>query len=86
MRFDAAYVPEKVGVEADSKRGHGTDSRFESDREQRAVAAALGWSVVPITWRQVTTQAAWVGETVGRAVVVAGRRAAADHTRYTSES
>lgn len=76
MRFDAAYVAEKVGVEADSKRWHGTDSRFESDREQRAVAAALGWSVVPITWRQVTTRPAWVGETVGRALAVAARRAA----------
>lgn len=77
MRFDAAYVDEKVGVEADSKRWHGTDSRFESDREQRATAAGLGWSVVPITYRQVTSRAAWVGEQVGRVLAIAGRRAAA---------
>jgi len=76
MRFDAAYLVEKVGVEADSKRWHGTDSRFESDREQRAVATALGWSVIPVTWRQVTTRPAWVGETVARTLVVAARRAA----------
>lgn len=77
MRFDAAYVPHKVGIEADSKRWHGTDSRFESDREQRAVAAALGWSVIPVTWRQVTTRSGWVGETVGRTLAVAARRVAA---------
>jgi hypothetical protein len=77
MRFDAAYVPEKVGVEADSKRWHGTDSRFESDREQRARAGALGWTVVPVTHRQVTTRPTWVGETVGRTLVIAMRRSAA---------
>lgn len=77
MRFDAAYVSEKVGVEADSKRWHGTDSRFESDREQRARAAALGWTVVPVTWLQVTTRATWVGETVGPTLAIASQRSAA---------
>jgi hypothetical protein len=80
MRFDAAYVNEKVAIEADSKRWHGTASRFESDREQRAVAAALGWSVVPITWRQVTMRPAWVGETVGRTYRVAERRVRASES------
>ncbi|WP_229022812.1 hypothetical protein [Actinomarinicola tropica] len=67
MRVDAAYVEEKIGIEADSKRWHATDVRFEDDREKRARAAALGWTILAVTYRQVTTRPAWVGRTVAAA-------------------
>lgn len=66
MRVDAAYLPERLGIEADSKRWHATDARFEDDREKRARAAALGWTIVAVTYRQVTTRPSWVGRTVAR--------------------
>ncbi len=74
MRFDGAYVPEKVGLEADSKLWHATDERFEQDREKRARAAALGWNVLAITNRQVRSRPAWVGQTVARALAHAASR------------
>lgn len=75
MRVDAAYVEAKIGIEADSKRWHATDARFEDDREKRARAAALGWTILAVTYRQVTTRPAWVGRTVAQ-TLDAARRAA----------
>lgn len=71
MRVDAAYVDERIGVEADSKRWHASDARFQDDREKRARAAALGWTIVAVTYRQVTTRPGWVGRTVASALEAA---------------
>lgn len=68
MRVDAAYVEQKIGIEADSKRWHATDARFEDDREKRARAAALGWTIIAVTYRQVRSRPGWVGGTVSRAL------------------
>lgn len=77
MRVDAAYVPEKIGIEADSKRWHATDARFEDDREKRASAAALGWTIIPVTYRQVTTRPEWVAGAVDGALGAVARRSVA---------
>jgi very-short-patch-repair endonuclease len=63
-RFDCAYPPARVAIEADSVRHHHSRARFEADRERRARAEALGWRVPTFTWRQVTRRGHWVASTV----------------------
>jgi very-short-patch-repair endonuclease len=41
-------------VEADSRRVHGTSIAFEKDRERDQRLAAAGWTVIRVTWHQVT--------------------------------
>lgn len=68
MRFDAAYLDAKVGIEADSERWHMDRQRFQDDRRKRARAAALGWRVLAFTYAHVTRDAGFVADTVGRAL------------------
>ncbi|MBK5223020.1 MAG: hypothetical protein JJE52_09115 [Acidimicrobiia bacterium] len=73
MRFDAAYVAEKVGIEADSERWHMNRERFVDDRTKRARAAALGWQVLAFTHGHVTRDGAFVADTVGQTLQRAQR-------------
>lgn len=78
-RFDCAYPPARVAIEADSVRHHHSRERFEADRERRARAEALGWRVPTFTWRQVTRRGLWVASTVAAILDASGwdwRRAA----------
>lgn len=70
-RFDAAYVDEKVGIEADSERWHMDRRRFVADRARRALAEALGWRVLAFTHHHVTREAGFVADTVARTLEVA---------------
>jgi very-short-patch-repair endonuclease len=51
---DFIWRSEKVIVEVDGYRTHGTRRAFESDRARDAKLAAAGWIVVRFTWRQLT--------------------------------
>jgi very-short-patch-repair endonuclease len=53
---DAIFDAEKVIVEVDGFRTHGTRLAFESDRARDAKLAAQGWIVLRFTWRQLTEQ------------------------------
>lgn len=78
-RFDCAYPPARVAIEADSVRHHHSRERFEADRERRARVEALGWRVPTFTWRQVTRRGLWVASTVEAILDASGwdwRRAA----------
>lgn len=43
-------------VEADSRRVHGTATAFEKDRLRDQRLAAAGWTVIRVTWHQVTNE------------------------------
>lgn len=53
---DLMYEAEKVIVEIDGYRTHGTRRAFESDRARDAKLAAQGWLVLRFTWRQLTNE------------------------------
>jgi very-short-patch-repair endonuclease len=47
-------------VEVDGFHSHGTRAAFEADRERDAHLAALGFTVIRLTWRQLTSRPAEV--------------------------
>ena len=50
FQVDALWEREKVAVELDSRSVHGTDKRFESDRQRDRILVAEGWKTPRITW------------------------------------
>lgn len=71
MRFDAAYVVEQVGIEADSERWHMDRARFVADRTKRAIAESVGWRVLAFTNHHVKHEESFVADAVGRTLAVA---------------
>jgi very-short-patch-repair endonuclease len=65
---DICWRDERVIVEADGRRTHGTPQAFERDRERDLVLASLGWRVIRITWRQVVERPEQVVATLRRLV------------------
>jgi hypothetical protein len=53
---DFHWRREKVIVEIDGYRTHGTRRAFESDRARDAKLAAEGWIVIRFTWRQLVNE------------------------------
>jgi very-short-patch-repair endonuclease len=53
---DAMWSDAKLIVELDSRQAHLTMSAFETDRERDRAAALAGWTVIRVTWRQLTEQ------------------------------
>jgi len=51
-------------VEADSRRVHGTVTAFEKDRLRDQRLAAAGWTVIRVTWRQVTNEPERLAQTL----------------------
>jgi very-short-patch-repair endonuclease len=54
----------RLVVELDGHRAHGSRAAFEADRERDAYLTRLGFSVVRLTWRQVTRNPADVTATL----------------------
>jgi very-short-patch-repair endonuclease len=48
--FDFAYPARRISIEADSRLWHSTPKAQRADAERDRAAAALGWTVVRITW------------------------------------
>ena len=65
-RFDAAYPPERLAIEWDSRRWHELTDAFARDRERDRQALLHGWRVVRFTWSDVTDHPAEVVDTVQR--------------------
>jgi very-short-patch-repair endonuclease len=53
---DFLWAAERVVVEVDGYRAHGTRLRFETDRERDAALLAAGYRVLRFTWRQLVEQ------------------------------
>jgi hypothetical protein len=54
IRADFAWPEQRIVVETDGRRTHGTKQAFESDRRRDQRLTAAGWRVIRITWRQLT--------------------------------
>jgi very-short-patch-repair endonuclease len=48
-RVDAAYVRERVAIEADSFRWHSSARRWDADRAKDAALSMMGWEIVRVT-------------------------------------
>jgi very-short-patch-repair endonuclease len=53
---DFLWERERVVVEVDGFRAHGTRLRFETDRERDTALVAAGYRVLRFTWRQLVEQ------------------------------
>jgi predicted transcriptional regulator of viral defense system len=54
VRADFLWREQRLIIETDSARFHGTRSSFESDRRRDQRLILAGWRVIRITWRQIT--------------------------------
>jgi hypothetical protein len=54
VRADFLWRRQRLVIETDSARFHGTRSAFESDRRRDQRLTVARWRVIRITWRQVT--------------------------------
>jgi len=50
---DLTWLDQRVIVEADGSRHHGTPQAFERDRQRDLELTLAGWHVIRITWRQL---------------------------------
>jgi predicted transcriptional regulator of viral defense system/very-short-patch-repair endonuclease len=60
LRPDFCWPDQRLIVETDSRRFHGTALAFESDRHRDQRLTLAGWRVVRITQRQLIEDPAWV--------------------------
>jgi very-short-patch-repair endonuclease len=54
IQADFVWRAQRVVVETDGRRTHGTRQAFESDRRRDQRLTAAGWRVIRTTWRQLT--------------------------------
>jgi Transcriptional regulator, AbiEi antitoxin len=64
LRADFLWRPQRLIVEVDSWRFHGTRAGFEGDRLRDQRARLAGWETVRFTRRQIEREGAWVASTV----------------------
>lgn len=67
-RIDFAYPAQRLAIEADGFEFHGTRAAFERDRLRTARLSALGWRVLPVTWKHLDDQPAKVVERIRQAL------------------
>jgi hypothetical protein len=53
IRADFVWSDQRLIVETDGARNHGTRRSFESDRRRDQRLIAAGWRVIRVTWRQL---------------------------------
>jgi very-short-patch-repair endonuclease len=53
---DFVWEDERIVVEVDGYLAHGNRSAFEVDRKRDQILAAVGYTVIRITWRQLTEE------------------------------
>jgi very-short-patch-repair endonuclease len=66
FEVDFSWPGQRLIVETDSHRFHGTRAAFERDRERDALLTALGWRVVRITHRRLARRPREVAELLER--------------------
>jgi very-short-patch-repair endonuclease len=68
LTVDALWREQRVVVELDGRRGHGTAAQIARDRERDLRLRAAGYAVLRYTWGQVTGRAALIVADVRRAL------------------
>ena len=66
FEVDFSWPAQRLIVETDGHRHHGTRAAFERDRERDAVLTAAGWRVVRITHRRLARDDGGVGDLLVR--------------------
>jgi very-short-patch-repair endonuclease len=61
---DFLWRDERLIVETDSRRVHGTVAAFEKDRRRDQILTAAGWTVIRCTWRQLRDEPAELAATL----------------------
>jgi very-short-patch-repair endonuclease len=67
---DFLWPREKLIVEVDGYKFHGSRGKFESDRKRDLVLTAAGYRVVRVTWRQMRDEALFVVARIAQALVI----------------
>ena len=67
-RFDAAFVPQKVGLEADSVEWHFSAAARQADLRRDLELAAEGWLTLRVTNERMRVEPEWVGGSVAAAL------------------
>jgi very-short-patch-repair endonuclease len=70
FEVDFSWPDQRLVIEADGHRYHGTRAAFERDRERDALLTALGWRVVRITHRRLAERSPEVGDLLERLLSV----------------
>jgi very-short-patch-repair endonuclease len=65
---DFVWREQKLIVETDGWRAHGTRTAFERDRRRDADLLAAGWRVLRISYERLEREPAWVAERIARAL------------------
>jgi very-short-patch-repair endonuclease len=58
LRPDCMWPEQRLLVELDGRKVHGTDRAFESDRQRDRVLLVEGWRSTHVTWRQLRDEPA----------------------------
>src|SRR4029079_4790813 len=66
LEVDFSWAEQRLIVETDGHRHHGTRAAFERDRERDARLTAAGWRVVRVTHRRIARAPREVGELLER--------------------
>ena len=69
-RVDIAYVDDRLIVEGDSQRWHGTPETFQADRHRDNLAQLAGWRILRFTWEDITRRPSYVVDSIRRALSV----------------
>ncbi|MGI8864265.1 MAG: DUF559 domain-containing protein [Solirubrobacteraceae bacterium] len=72
---DFLWRRERIVVEVDGYRYHGSRRRFEDDRTKGAVLAAAGFQVIRVTWRQMENEPYAVIARLAQALALAREQA-----------
>ena len=67
-RIDFAFPDARLALEADSYRHHSSPSDWSRDRARNGELVALGWRVLPVTYREMKMDPAGVADRIGRAL------------------
>lgn len=68
-RVDLAYPSQRVIVEGDSRKWHGTPEAFQADRTRDNLAQLAAWIILRFTWEDITKRPSYVVATVREALL-----------------
>jgi REase_MTES_1575 len=69
-QIDLAYPEIKLGIECDSYKFHSGREAWEANLARRNKLTLLGWYIIHVTWRQLTTRPDKVLDEIRRGILV----------------
>ncbi len=68
FRIDLGYEADRLGIECDGVGVHGAPSALFTDRRRQNLLNLLGWTILRVTWADVTQRPSYVSWLVRRAL------------------